>query len=223
MSASQWIAGIALAGAAASYLYARHQRGECALIALQSDSVAAAQDTTRSYLLGMLHLWERRAIQTRLERDELDKLLKGTSAVRAGLELQIRELQAQVHSQPMVQEPNDVRFAHFAIRQMPFTVAADITLPPPPRIAGMDLSVRLDPAHLAARITCGQESHGVAPASLDLTAPSWLTVTLDSLAFEPRVCSPIAVNVAAAGALRTPWWTNVLAVLAGYVGGRLKL
>ena len=223
LAAALGVAGVAL-------YYAHWTNEQCALVQLRADSAEAARDTTRLAEIRALRdakLWQRRAVQTTLQADQLDRILKSTSAARAALEIRLADLTAQVTSQGSVIETDSIRYGHFEFAQPPVVARADVQLPSPPEKGAMTLQLAFDPMRGSARVTCGQVSHGVAPATVDLVMrPPWAantTVTIDSVVAEPRVCSPIAANVQIQGALKTPWWTNLVAVIAGWAAGHFKL
>jgi hypothetical protein len=55
----------------------------------------------------------------------------------------------------------------------------------------MTVRVAVDTAVIEARVGCGSvDAVGVRPATLSLTGPQWMTLRLDRVEQEPRVCSP---------------------------------
>jgi hypothetical protein len=55
----------------------------------------------------------------------------------------------------------------------------------------MTVRVSVDTAVIEARVGCGPaDGAGVRPATLSLTGPRWMTLRLDRLEQETRVCSP---------------------------------
>jgi hypothetical protein len=115
----------------------------------------------------------------------------------------------------------DERRAAFDLRSAPYTVHADVALPPPPDAGRMDVRVDLDTLALEIRIGCGvANATGVRPASVSAVAPKWATVRLDRVEQAPGVC---AADVQQPG--RSRWWAleSIVArfgVSVGYVAAR---
>ena len=53
----------------------------------------------------------------------------------------------------------------------------------------MRLGIRLDTALIGIRTICGNAIHGVKPASILFTTPSWLSVALDTAQVTPMACN----------------------------------
>jgi hypothetical protein len=83
------------------------------------------------------------------------------------------------------------RSAAFRARDGPFYIDARVTFPAPPGDGRMAVRVSVDTAVIEARVGCGPtDGVGVRPATLNLAGPAWMTLRLDRLEQEPRVCSP---------------------------------
>ena len=85
---------------------------------------------------------------------------------------------------------DSVRHAAFDTRQTPYTVHADVSLPEPPAVGRMDVSVELDTLALEVRVGCGDAlSEGVRPASVTVVGPAWAVMRLSKVEQAPSVCS----------------------------------
>jgi hypothetical protein len=127
----------------------------------QRDSTrdAAAGDRRVARLLGdSLRLFQRRVVQVAQRGDALDKALSEERIERASVTATIDSLRrmssaavlTKAHA-ALVDSAYAVRQAHFEIRQTPYTVTADASIPPPPDSATIALRRgRSDPARLAA-------------------------------------------------------------------------
>jgi hypothetical protein len=122
-----------------------------------------------------------------------------------------------------------VRRAAFDLRQEPYTVHADVSLPEPPAAGRMDVSVELDTLALDIRVGCGdagskgarpERSEWVRPASVTVVAPAWALMRLARVEQAPSVCS------AAPSATESGRWSGLLrfaerfGVSAGYTAAR---
>ena len=195
-------------------------------LALHADSLEAAADRTTQLALKASRdrsVWRRRAIQTELQRDALDRELNQSSVARADLALTVDRLTAQLASAGSVQSDagDSVRRAHFDLRRAPYTVSADAQLPRAPAPGRLDLAIALDTARLSARVGCGPRGPGgVAPASLTVQGPPWLTVGIDTIRTATDVCSPAPALVPGVG-LKLPTWLLVVSHAAALIGGVL--
>lgn len=189
---------------------------------LRADSVVAAADRTHFVALhalaGTAVGWQRRAVQAAIRADAVDRQLHVSDAARVALQATVTQLRARAAA-PVQTSTGDTRTADFRIRQVPYTLTARAELPAPPASANLDVLVALDTAHVQARITCGEMVHDVRPANVLVTGPPWLGLSLDTVASEPRVCSPAPPAISLPG-FKVPWWMAPLAFLAGFVLGR---
>lgn len=202
-------------------LQKRSLRAENVELALDLDRSQAEKDSTRRVLRGLkgaFAFWQRRAFQTTLERDSLDEALGQESRARLAAELQVDSLRATAEALVVVDTVTDTRSASFDVRQEPFTVAADIRLPPPPSAGEIDLGVDVDPVALGVRLTCGESDGRVRPASVLLTTPEWLTARVDSVRQDPEVCNPGILDGPDDGTWVPSW---LVAPAAGAAGGYL--
>lgn len=188
--------------------------------ALQADSIAAVNDSTKRVLVlkDSMLVWQRRVVQSQLEPDALARQLQaafGAIQVMAGaITATVRE-QRGTGTGRVTSDPSDsVRAASFNLRLTPYTLTADARVPraglgiP----ATLDATIRTDPAKIGARLTCGAATNGVRRADLFLTTPSWLTATVDSVQQDPYICnSEKSPNAAPA------WWKPKRSI--GALGG----
>src|ERR1019366_4271595 len=80
----------------------------------------------------------------------------------------------------------DERRGAVGLRSAPYTVHADVALPPPPGAGRMDVRVDLDTLALEMRIGCGPAgASGVRPASVTTVAPAWASVRPDRVGQAP--------------------------------------
>ena len=90
-----------------------------------------------------------------------------------------------------------VRSAFFDIRQEPYTVAAQVDIPPPPDSARIDLRVAIDPIPIEARVTCSRaDAQGLKTASVSASSPTWATVRFGRVEQSPDVCGSPALKPA---------------------------
>jgi hypothetical protein len=183
------------------------QRAEeaAAKVALARDTLEASGDTSRTLpLIGVLgdslRATQRRAIQVEQRADKLDATLKLERVARERLEASVVDLRASVKSDSSVDDTrgvgvrrtmgDGVRRAAFDLRQEPYTVHADVSLPEPPTRGRMDVSVELDTLALDVRVGCGVAgTEGVRPASVTVVGPAWALMRLSRVEQAPSVCS----------------------------------
>ena len=181
---------------------------------LAQDTVEAARDTSRvlsieGVLGDSLRAAQRRAIQVGQRADRLDAALGLERVARERLEVSIVALRATVKSDTVVDDTRSVgvrraigdgvRREAFDLRQEPYTVHADVSLPEPPAPGRMDVSVELDTLALEVRVGCGAAtSSGVRTASVTVVGPAWALMRLNRVEQAPSVCS--ASSRAAEGA-----------------------
>jgi hypothetical protein len=172
---------------------------------LAQDTVEAARDTSRALsiegVLGdSLRATQRRAIQVEQRADKLDGALKLERVAREQLEASVVALRATIRSDTVYVARGEgvrrsigdgVRRAEFDLRQEPYTVHADVSLPEPPAPGRMEVSVELDTLALDVRVGCGPAgSEGVRAASVTVVGPAWALVRLSRVEQAPSVCSP---------------------------------
>jgi hypothetical protein len=211
---------------------------------LAQDTVEAARDTSRALpLIGelgdSLRAAQRHALQVEQRADKLDASLKLERVARERLEASVVALRASVKSDSSIDDTrgvgvrrtigdgvrrtigDGVRRAAFDLRQEPYTVHADVSLPEPPARGRMEVSVELDTLALEVRVGCGAAgAEGVRPASVTVVGAAWALMRLSSVEQAPSVCS------ASARATEGERWSGVLrfferfGVSVGYAAAR---
>src|ERR1035437_1676624 len=218
--------------------WGENQRAEArvAQAVLAQDTVEAARDTSRALsiegVLGdSLRAAQRRAIQVEQRADKLDATLKLERVARERLEGSGVALRTSVKSDSSVDDTRGVgvrraigdgaRRAAFDLRQEPYTVHAEVSLPEAPARGTMDVSVELDTLALDVRIGCGDAgTEGVRPASVTVVGPAWAATRLSRVEQAPGVCSP------SLRATKSERWSAVLhflerfGVSVGYAAAR---
>lgn len=154
----------------------------------------AKLDTTRrltSRLLGdTARAYQRLVVQERQRQDDLDRELRLTRVALVSVTTSIRRLEARDVGGVTTTLPDSSQETRFLVREPPYTVDARIAhrSVTEPRLSALDVS--LDSARIGARLSCGDRTGLVRPASLTLTTPTWLTARIDSVSQSPEVCSP---------------------------------
>lgn len=166
---------------------------------LTADSLEAQNDTTRLVYSDSIHVYQRRIIQTEQENDELDRALGAQRALNARLSLRVDSLTLEASSS--VTEAADTLKMHFRRDTVPYTIEADIVVPPedPETNVRPDASavfrVSLDVLPLSALIGCSPTEGTFNTATLNIITPEWANVNIVSVAQEPRVCNPNLVTL----------------------------
>lgn len=191
-------------------------------LAIKSDSIAAAADTTRvvswraQKILGdSLSAVERRTIQVQMKSDALDQALNRVSAVVTSLTAVVKTLNVKNKPGTVVTlnaADTTIRQSTFRVDSTPFHVVADVKLPPPPRVGTIDLSVRLDTLRLRPRLQCGKPVDRVRPATILVETPTWLPTVIDSSRVDISACNPQLI----AKRDWSPWWAIPIAFGAGF-------
>jgi hypothetical protein len=195
---------VAAVAIVALLLFAREEAGRrsasdrrASAAALARDTLEAAADTTRTVHVDVaplgdsLRVVERRAIQAEQRADALDRALRTQSIVHSQLQARIATLERQLRSDSVAFDSTDgTRRARFDLRDAPYTIRADVTLPRPPQPGAMNLHVALDTLGLALSVACGEPNEfGVRPAMARVAAPAWATVRLGRVEQAPSVCA----------------------------------
>jgi hypothetical protein len=162
--------------------------------ALRADSTEAANDTLKWVILDFedsLPVLMQRIVQTEIERDSIDRQLKVESRVRAQLEVMVDSLQVTAAAPVTVDstDSTDTRSASFRVRQEPFTALALVELPPPPADGRIDLTIRVDPLPLNARVVCGPRKDGIRRANVVFEVPEWASLRVERVSQDPAVCN----------------------------------
>ena len=179
-------------------LAAQRRRAAAAILAASNRS--AERDTTRDVartnaqvakLLGdSLHLVEKQVVQTTQMRDALDRALGRERAARYAATAVVDSLERLVAATDSVsRDARDVRAANFNVRQAPYTIVAEVEVPPPPDSARLRVKVAVDPIPIEARVTCADVGSGAREASVSVETPAWVRVKLETVAQAPEVCA----------------------------------
>ena len=180
-------------------LAAQRRRSAAALLAVSNRS--AERDTTRDLalensrvakLLGdSLRLVEKQVVQASEKRDALDRALGRERVARysATAIVDSLELVVAARDSPAGNAPPERRVATFHVRQEPYTIDAEVELPPPPDSATMRVKVAVDPIPIEARVTCAEILEGSTVAAVSVRTPAWASVRLGTLSQSPEVCA----------------------------------
>lgn len=205
--------------------------------AFRADSAEAVADTSRDVTAQLAKLIgdsvrasELRILQVTPDRDAVDRALARTSATVASLSATVRGLEAVLTADTgtTTEDVEGVRRATFTIDSTPYRGTAAVTMPRLPAPASIALDLRLDTARIAPRIQCGAPVSGVRPASLLVTTPDWLTVTIDSVRSDPNVCNPepeqCRIGPRFLSVPCPPWWAvaGASAIGGGIAGYQLS-
>jgi hypothetical protein len=199
--------------------------------ALAADTLRAHHDTSRAAALSArdsarilgdsLAARARLVLQLRQESDALDRALGQERIARQDLTATVRALRARVPaSGPTDEDPESGdRQAHFDVRSPPYTVSADVRLPPPPGRGDMAVAVTVDPAAIALRLGCGDpNAAGIRAATATATGPTWLALTIGRVEQTPDLCRSPALVERSRG---LPWWKRYAPHVSVGWGGTL--
>ena len=216
--ATTWITAVAVLWAVAftvrveeTRLARERERTGAAMLA--ASNLAASRDSTREVarsnarvarVLGdSLRLVERRVQQVGQRTDALDRALGRERVARyaavAVLDSLERMATAGVDTTagPHV---GDIRAAVFKLRNPPYTISADVEMPPPPDSANIRLRIALDPIPIEARVSCAPpKPSGIHEATVSVSTPNWATVRLGMIEQSPGVCASPALSARHAG------------------------
>ena len=167
-------------------------RQRAILAGLARDSVEAAMDTTRRTTSGELAVTLRRAIQAEIKAGQLANELKMRPVVRSTMTATVKELDT-VWMTPQG-GTGDTVLLNDSLYSAPYHVRFLGWVPPRPLPARITFGIRLDTATLSVATLCGPPRDGIAPATLALTGPSWLSFTVDSSQITPLACNPKIVR-----------------------------
>jgi len=159
---------------------------------LEVDRMEALQDTTRVRVLtDSLRIVERRVVQTEQERDALDDQLGIQTTAKIAAEVRVDSLRASGQSVTVVDLETDTRTVHIDTYTEPYRIEAEIIVPPTPHPARWSFGVTMDPILLSVRLSCGTKDYGtIIPALVQVSAPRWARIGLDSVEQEPGICNP---------------------------------
>ncbi|HEX9107198.1 MAG TPA: hypothetical protein VF832_08215 [Longimicrobiales bacterium] len=217
--------GVALLSAGGVIAVQNHKIDKLAMsvrnVGLSRDSAVAASSTTQERKLALLadsvRFFERRAVQTGVRADELDKQLSQVTKARAELVAQIAELKGSVNV-TVVSDANDsVRSATVHRREEPYTLDISARLPKPPAEAEISYHVVLDSVKLGVRVSCGPrvKAGEIRTATVSATPPPWLPLRIDNPTLDADLCNPLIPPQK--GVSR--WWLPVSGLGAGAATG----
>jgi hypothetical protein len=192
---------------------ARQRTGE---LALEASNVRAERDSTRlvgagservqRLLRDSLQLAERLVIQKTQRQDELDRALRRERIARYSASVSSDSLAAVARGQVTTSSAESVRTvrrASFHIRQVPYTLTAEVALPQAPDTGVMAVQVLLDTMHLEARVGCAApDPNGIREATVSVTGPRWATLAFERVEHSPELCASPAL---ARERRRSPW------------------
>jgi hypothetical protein len=169
-----------------------------------ADSLVATLDTLRVYHIDALTYWERRVVQTEIDRTRLERELRRKPAVvlRPVLHIDTLRIVDTVEVQG-----DSIRTATFTRYQPPVTLTALVAMSS--RAATLDATMALDTIPLGIRIQCGEGR--VRPVTAQISTPAWVTLRMGTPQAAPEVCN------APRPRRGLPWWS----VLVGVTGGLL--
>lgn len=165
-------------------------------LTLEKDSVEASLMVTKILHANNTDYYTRRAVQTDLKIDALNKQIKTVSMARATLQFMVDSIYGSADHVDVDGLDGDtlpdVLNVNFSGYTAPFTVAGVTIIDLVEDTAGVKYSVVMDPFKIGARIECGKTAvNGVRPASLFVDVPKFMRVSIDTLRYSPDVCSPL--------------------------------
>jgi len=172
-------------------------------VALVASNLVAARDSTRDASLenarvakiagDSLRIVEKRVLQVKQSRDALDEALQRERKATYAFSTNLQSLTAERSTASSGRSS-----AKFHIRDEPYTVDADVSLPPTPDSATLRLHIALDSLAMRLRVTCKSSND----ASVVVETPPWVHVTLGNLSQDPGVCEPPRVQARNSGRWR---------------------
>ena len=184
--------------------------------ALAESNVAAERDRSRvvgtegaglrKALGDSLRMVERRVVQRRQVNDVIDRSIARERIALYQVQVAVDSFSRVMTSRPVVKpqgasltDRDSTRRASFAIRQAPYTIAADVALPAPPDSGTLSVKVAMDPVHLEARVGCAPpNAQGIRAATVSATGPAWAAVRFDRVEQGEGLCASPALESHAA-------------------------
>lgn len=178
-------------------------RAQATAASLAALNVAAERDSTRNaaavhrtlaaLLADSLKVVEREVVQAEQRGDALDRALEGERRAAYTIYMEADSLHRVVRAVPLTGtavEGAGERRVSFSVRQAPYTVRANVSIPAPPDTATLALDVKTDAVRIEARVSCSKpDAVGVRRASIDAAAPAWATVRFGRVEQAPEVCA----------------------------------
>jgi hypothetical protein len=166
----------------------------------------------------------RRAVQVTQKANALDRALGPERVALDQFTATIAAMRLEVKSDTVVVEARDdsARSATFDVAQAPYTVHAEVELPPSPVRGRLGVRVDLDTLTLEMRIGCGNANAlGVRAAEVSAVAPGWARVRLGRVEQTPSVCAPSAKGRSSGGWAVVRNVMERFGVCVGYTATRL--
>jgi len=181
-----------------SWRLVRVQRSRAAH-ALAADTLRASRDTSRLLQIRLgdsLRAVQRLVVQREQASDALDRELKQQRLALAQLSVSLQQLRATVRSAaPTREDSSGTRAASFQVRQPPYTVDAQVTLPPPPGAGSLEIQVAVDSAQLELRLGCtAANAEGIRSAQATVTGPPWLPIRVGRVEQDAGLCRSPALE-----------------------------
>ncbi|MDB4878550.1 MAG: hypothetical protein JWM41_4996 [Gemmatimonadetes bacterium] len=180
------------------------EQSRAATAALAVTNLAAERDSTRNVartnkrvaaLLGdSLQLVEKHAVQVAQRGDALDRALGRERRARYALDASVDSLHRAASTPVAVNHDDGIRMARFDIREPPYTVQADVSMPPPPDSAHIALRVSIDAIPIEARVSCSPANEdGIRTATVTASSPPWAKVRFGHVEQSPELCTSPAL------------------------------
>lgn len=207
----------------ATYLYAQSQITKYRDQALQADSVAAAADTARLLVLAALddstNAWQRRVVQTEIERDDMARELELRPVVEIPGELRIDTIRIYdtVYAQPEMEEGR--QDYHFEGEDPPFGYYGTANIWPAQNRGVFGVWVyQNQPIPVVTMISCGEESP-IRSAHVTMLADDPFSLVPGRVRADPDVCNPFRPPVFSFSKGKAVW--GGLGLLVGFGAAHL--
>jgi hypothetical protein len=138
---------------------------------------------------------EKEVLQGAQKRDALEAALGRERAARYAAIAVVDSVEGLIAAEnaaiPARDSPisREVRAARFDLRQEPYTIVANVAMPPPPDSATLQVKVLVDPIPIVARVTCADVGSEAREASVSVETPAWVRVQLGTVSQTPDVCA----------------------------------
>lgn len=160
--------------------------------AFRADSIQAAADSQIKIVIGERDFYAKRAIQTKLERDSISKLLQSEKVVVTRLTGHIAKLDDSLRVVSTSIDSTEKLF-EFERYNEPYKLNASIAVKKD--TADIKYSILTDPINLGLSVECGRAGvGGVRSASIAVDAPRFFTVGIDSVRQDKTVCNSEVLN-----------------------------
>lgn len=150
---------------------------------LAKDSIEAVNSQT----VKVGDTWMRRAIQTELVADSLNKALKTKPKVIVKTEFVVTPVDGTVVA-PIAVSDSLFEMKFHEVKP-PYTVDAAVIGNTLSKVGSLTYSVKLDPFKIGVRVDCGVETNGIRPATVGFETPTFIAVSLDTVRQSKEVCS----------------------------------